>query len=309
MITPASDGHLRLFYPKVSIVIPVFNGSNYLREAIGSALAQTYRNVEVIVVNDGSNDGNETGNIAKSYGGRLRYFSKENGGVASALNFGIGVMTGEYFSWLSHDDIYCRFKLERQIELINRLSKKDVILYSDFEIIDRTGNRMGKVAIDPRITETSLRAILSTSIHGCSTLLPKGVIDSVGLFNEKLKTTQDNEMWLRAYMKGYSFVHIPEILIQSRVHADQGQKRLASINRAETQQFYSWAFKVCSKSIHRDIWGLLQALSMNHVDLGLSVFREGGEAHHAGFLLPFFFYKMRGLFGRARRRAASLLSK
>lgn len=92
--------------PKVSIVIPVFNGSDYLDKAIQSALNQSYQNVEIIVVNDGSNDGGKTAEIAKSYGDNIRYIEKENGGVSSALNRGIEAMTGEYFSWLSHDDEY-----------------------------------------------------------------------------------------------------------------------------------------------------------------------------------------------------------
>ncbi|HEY5765864.1 MAG TPA: glycosyltransferase family A protein, partial [Candidatus Deferrimicrobiaceae bacterium] len=69
--------------PKVSIVIPVYNGSDYLREAVDSALAQTYGNVELLVIDDGSDDGGKTGEIARSYGERIRYFRKENGGVAS----------------------------------------------------------------------------------------------------------------------------------------------------------------------------------------------------------------------------------
>ena len=65
--------------PLISIIIPVYNGSNYLRDAINSALAQTYTNIEIIVVNDGSNDNGETEKIALSYGEKIRYFSKENG--------------------------------------------------------------------------------------------------------------------------------------------------------------------------------------------------------------------------------------
>ena len=75
--------------PKVSIVIPVYNGANYLGEAIDSALEQTYENIEIIVVNDGSTDDGATREIALSYGDRIRYFEKENGGVSSALNLGI----------------------------------------------------------------------------------------------------------------------------------------------------------------------------------------------------------------------------
>ena len=118
------------FNPKVSIVIPVYNGSNYLREAIDSALAQTYKNIEVIVINDGSNDKGKTDKICKSYGNKIRYFKKENGGVASALNMGIEKMQGEYFSWLSNDDIYYQDKVEKQVKALSRLKDKSTVVYS-----------------------------------------------------------------------------------------------------------------------------------------------------------------------------------
>ena len=92
--------------PLVSIVIPVYNGSDYLAEAIDSALAQTYGNIEIIVINDGSSDNGKTREVAGKYGDRIRYFEKENGGVPTALNLGIKEMKGDYFSWLSHDDVY-----------------------------------------------------------------------------------------------------------------------------------------------------------------------------------------------------------
>ena len=110
-----------MYMPKISIVIPAYNASNYLAEAIDSALAQTYPNVEIIVVNDGSKDDGATRAVALSYGDKIRYFEKENGGSSSALNVGIANMTGEWFSWLSHDDLYVPEKLEKQIESINTL--------------------------------------------------------------------------------------------------------------------------------------------------------------------------------------------
>ena len=77
------------FKPLVSIIIPVYNGSNYMREAIDSALAQTYTNTEVLVINDGSCDNGATEAIAREYGDKIRYFYIENGGVSTALNTGI----------------------------------------------------------------------------------------------------------------------------------------------------------------------------------------------------------------------------
>ena len=81
-----------MYSPKISIVIPAYNASNYLSEAIDSALAQTYPNVEIIVVNDGSKDDGATRAVALSYGDKIRYFEKENGGSSSALNMGIATM-------------------------------------------------------------------------------------------------------------------------------------------------------------------------------------------------------------------------
>src|SRR5688500_7147825 len=114
--------------PKVSIIIPVYNGANYLHEAIKSALAQTYQNLEVIVINDGSTDMGATEKIAQSFGDKIRYFHKENGGVASALNFGIQKMTGSYFSWLSHDDLYEKTKIEDQVHMAVSLQSDDNII-------------------------------------------------------------------------------------------------------------------------------------------------------------------------------------
>lgn len=105
-----------------------------MREAIDSALNQTYKNIEVIVVNDSSKDNTEE--IAQSYGDKIRYFSKENGGVATALNLAIKEAKGEYISWLSHDDVYYYYKIQKQIELLAKLEDKNTILFSDINLID-----------------------------------------------------------------------------------------------------------------------------------------------------------------------------
>lgn len=93
-----------MYNPLVSIIIPVYNGANYMREAIDSAIAQTYCNIEILVINDGSTDNGKTEEIALSYGDKIRYFYKENGGVSSARNAGIEKSVGDYVMFVDGDD-------------------------------------------------------------------------------------------------------------------------------------------------------------------------------------------------------------
>ena len=134
---------MSLSNPLVSIVIPVFNGSNFLRDAIDSALAQTYPNFEILVVNDGSSDNGKTEEVALSYGDRIRYFHQPNRGVSAALNTGIREMKGEYFAWLSHDDVFLPRKLELQVRALET-EGADVVVYSDYELVDTRLRRIKK---------------------------------------------------------------------------------------------------------------------------------------------------------------------
>lgn len=225
--------------PKVSIVIPVFNGANYLRDAIDSALAQTYPNIEIVVVNDGSRDEGATERIALSYGDKIRYFYKENGGVASALNRAIAEMRGEYFSWLSHDDLYTKDKVEKEIYALFKLGRDDVVIYSDYAVFacdpdDATTLRMK--GVPPEHFRYSL--MVDISVHGCTLLIPRSAFEKVGCFNERLRTTQDYELWFRM-AKDFSFIHIPEVLVKFRNHQNQGTYTMANIVLAECNNLYS----------------------------------------------------------------------
>lgn len=237
--------------PKVSIIIPVYNGSNYLKEAIDSALNQTYEDVEVIVVNDGSNDNGETEKIAKSYGDKIRYYYKENGGVASALNYGIKTMSGDYFSWLSHDDVYFPEKIQTQIGMLKFYSSP-VIYYSDFEFIDKNSDFL-RIKKSKSFTKNKFRISLITShkIHGCTLLIPKECFEKYGNFNEKLMTVQDYELWFR-FAKQYEFIYIPKVLIKSRLHKSQGSHKLNSIKVKETNLYYKWAIGELLKEDNRN---------------------------------------------------------
>ena len=210
---------------KVSIIIPAYNASKYLKEAIDSALAQTYTNIEVIVVNDGSNDKGKTEKIAKSYGNQIKYYYKENGGVSTALNLGISKMTGEYFSWLSHDDKYYPDKIEKQIEYLreNELIDKKVILYSDYDLMDNHSRVFAtSIKNHEELEEKPEYCLLRGAINGLSLLIPKNAFEECGTFREDLKCVQDYELWERM-QKQYKFIHQQEILVTTRLHkAQQG---------------------------------------------------------------------------------------
>jgi glycosyltransferase involved in cell wall biosynthesis len=196
-----------------------------LREAIDSAMAQTYDNIEILVINDGSTD--ETEQIALSYGNKIRYFSKENGGTASALNLGIRNMRGEYFSWLSHDDKYYPCKVAVQVEKLSCLADKTDIIFCGWTVIDKAGREIHKVLplekYSPEQLETPLFALLHGRIGGCGLLIHKSHFDKAGLFREDLPTTQDFDMWFRI-MRNSPCRFCEDTLYMTRIHGGQMSK-------------------------------------------------------------------------------------
>lgn len=209
---------------KVSIIIPVYNGADYLSQAIDSALAQTWKNKEIIVVNDGSNDQGATERIAQGYGSRIRYFRKENGGVASALNLGIREMTGEYFSWLSHDDLYLPRKIEHQMKLLQRCGDPKQIVAGGYYIVNADKQPLGLMdfyQLYPKEKlETPLFPLFHCAVNGCTMLIHKSHFERVGVFDEGLPTTQDYDLWFRM-LRGQRLIYDKRINVLSREHNQQ----------------------------------------------------------------------------------------
>jgi glycosyltransferase involved in cell wall biosynthesis len=205
-----------------------------LREAIDSALAQTYDNIEVLVINDGSTD--ETEQVALSYGGKIRSFTKENGGTASALNLGIQNMRGEYFSWLSHDDKYYPHKIMAQIEKLSSLADKTDIIFCGWTVIDKNGREIHKVLPLEKYNleklEIPLFALFHGQIGGCGLLIHKSHFDQAGLFRSDLPTTQDFDMWFRI-MRNSPCRVCGDTLYMTRVHDKQVSK---TSRRAHTEE-------------------------------------------------------------------------
>ena len=216
------------FEPMVSIIIPVYNGSNYVQEAIDSALAQTYKNIEVIVVNDGSNDEGKTEEIALSYGDKIRYFKKENGGVSSALNMGIEKMQGEYFSWLSHDDKYEPKKVENQVAALKNIDNKETVVVCSGRPIDENSNLIENYPSKQRFEnglvswDKAFENLFNQgSFNGCAFLIHKNVFEKVGRFDETLRYVQDLLMWAKIFLNRIPLLYMQEELVLSRIHGAQ----------------------------------------------------------------------------------------
>lgn len=231
----------------VSIIIPVYNGSNYLRFAIDSALAQTYDNVEVLVVNDGSSDDGMTESVALEYGDKIRYLAKENGGVSSALNAGIASAHGEWVSWLSHDDVYSPDKIERQITALDQsghVGARDFICLCGGCFIGPDGSVLAKrpasrTSAGEYSAEEMLRKVAGGfSIGGCGMLVPKKAYDAVGPFDESMRYVQDVDMWARLFDAGFGLVHRPDDrCVQTRIHPMQGQSTIRHLWQPESATY------------------------------------------------------------------------
>lgn len=245
------------YMPLVSIVIPVYNGSNYMKEAIDSALAQTYKNIEIVVVNDGSRDEGKSDAIARSYGDKIRYFPKENGGSSSALNKGIAEMKGEWFSWLSHDDLYYPEKVQKQVEYLNNLLEAEDeaqlyknVLFTACDYINGDGRIIKKSkpekekALSAHIASLKGNEYLIAeptryNFYGCGCLVNKRVFDEIGAFDENLRLINDLDMWTRVYMGEYKLHYMSEALTIGRIHAGQISRSIGfSYHNAEQDMLW-----------------------------------------------------------------------
>jgi glycosyltransferase involved in cell wall biosynthesis len=216
---------------KVSIIIPFYN-CEYIDDAIESALAQTYKNIEVIVVNDGSTVYSEK---IKPYYNRICYIEQGNKGTAGALNTGIANATGDYFTWLSADDLYEPTKVEKQLNDLEQSNQ--VISYSSYVLIDKLGNvTSGSIGVPFPDRLSFLKHLRrGCAINGCTVMVKMDVLRALGGFNESLRFTHDYDLWARI-AKDYSFSYIDECLVRYRVHNEMGTNKHKETIRIELSQ-------------------------------------------------------------------------
>src|SRR5574337_56068 len=198
--------------PAVSVVIPAYNAAWCIRRAVDSVLAQTFRDFELIVVDDGSTD--DTAAILRSYGSTLRLVSQPNGGMSSARNAGICAARGRYLAFLDSDDRWLPDKLARQVALMT--AQPDLAFCAVTATLeDPDGNPIGAWACS-RKTEASVADVFAshaTIAGGASSVLARrDLVQALGGFDETLFGAEDTDLWIRLAAQG-RFACIPEPLV------------------------------------------------------------------------------------------------
>jgi glycosyltransferase involved in cell wall biosynthesis len=200
--------------PLVSVIIPTYNRELFIAEAIESALAQTYRNTEIIVVDDGSTD--RTAEIVDAYRDSVRYYRQDNKGPAAARNLGIHLSNGQYIAFLDSDDRWLPEKLSMQMELMHKNPSAGMIGCGE-HCIDARGNRYWTGYASPQVSIKELM-IRCTAMGGASrALVRRECFDVVGLFDESLLLNQDWDMWLKIG-KRFEIRNVVAPLVEWRLH-------------------------------------------------------------------------------------------
>ena len=206
----------------ISVIIPVYNGSDFVAKAIESAINQTYKNLEIIVINDGSTDNGLTKKAVEPYllDNRVTYIEKENGGVSSVLNYGISHFKGDFFVWLSHDDMFAPNSLELRVNKWIKLGEdKKVIISTDTRYIDKNGNKKFRIAAGSKDIN-NIYDILSSTINGCSLLIPRSVIEG-HKFIEGMIYMPDYYLWATFINEGVKIRLLKKKITYNRVHDKQ----------------------------------------------------------------------------------------
>lgn len=223
--------------PKVSVIIPTYNRKDYVTEAIDSVLNQTYKDFEVIVVDDGSTDG--TGEILKEkYRNKIRYFYKENSGCASARNYGIRNALGEYIAFLDSDDKYLPKKLEDQIRILEK-NKEIGFVYSDSYSFGSNKQRLVPCVRPDKHYSVTYGLFMMTFMANGSFVVRRKCIDISGYYNEQMRYNEDTDLLLRLSVNCKAY-YSKKPTFAYRIHV--GRKSGNNIGLLESVYFSSQSF-------------------------------------------------------------------
>jgi glycosyltransferase involved in cell wall biosynthesis len=220
----------------VSVVIPVYNSEKYLEECLNSVLEQTYSNIEIIVINDGSTDSSLE--ILKKYSDKVNIISQKNQGLASALNTGIKQMQGEWFKWFSPDDVMYSYTIDALVDEVKKYS--NTIVYSNWEIIDENGNQLREFC-ESNYNELSdfeynIRLLDGQQINVNTTLIPSSLFDKISIRKLDDPVAIDYMFFLySALLYNVKFRLIQKPLVKYRIHS----KQLSHKNISNTLNYVS----------------------------------------------------------------------
>lgn len=199
------------YNPLISVIIPIFNSERYLTETIDSVLNQSYRPVEVVVLDDGSAD--NSAEIARRYLPRIKYYYQPNGGISSALNHGISRAVGEYFAFLDADDLWLPDKLNLQIKVFEADPTIDMVFghmrqffSPDLEDIHRTHISL-------------IEGVMPSYFKG-TMLIRRESFFRAGLFDTQWKLGDFVDWYLKAQEKGLKSFMMPDLFMERRIHAN-----------------------------------------------------------------------------------------
>jgi len=199
--------------PLVSIIIPCYNAEAYVGEAIESALGQTYPNVAVIVIDDGSTDGSLE--VIRGFGSRVRWGTGPNRGGGAARNQGLALARGELVQFLDADDLLYRNRLA--VIVPAALSSPSTVVYSAYDNRDQNGNVLGGLKAPPRTHEDPVSFVLNHIGLQTSAPLHRWVkLVAIGGFREDLPCAQERDLHLRLACDGVDFRYLPDRLFVVR---------------------------------------------------------------------------------------------
>jgi len=197
--------------PLVSVVIPAFNAHRFIARALDSALAQTYPNLEILVINDGSPDTELLELVLQRYQGRIRYFKQENCGPSAARNRAIREARGPYVAFLDSDDAWFPHHITRQVALLQQDAGLHLV-YSD-SILMRGETPVGNAfAGEPQHPPVTFDKILTEecTVMTSSTVASREAMIAAGLFDERYRRCEDFDLWLRMAFRGSRMDYSPE---------------------------------------------------------------------------------------------------
>jgi len=234
--------------PRVSILMSVFNGKDYVRQSIDSILGQTYRDFEFIIIDDGSTDG--TAEILESYKHPgIRVHTQKNHGLTKALNTAISLSQGEYLARQDSDDISNPQRLERQVKFLDENGKVGLV-GTYYNRIDLRGNILQDMKPLVRSNELKKRLEMHNQFAHGSVMFRRRCIECVGVYREEFRVAQDYDLWLRISER-FDVANLPEFLYQWRLNLSSQSVRSLDVQNAHASMASELAKERRSRGVDR----------------------------------------------------------